>query len=377
MNFKRIEILDYLRGFFLFVIIVDHLGRYPGVFEVLTGKGWLWVSAAEGFFFISGILLGLIRGKKEKILSLGSVSKKLVKRSILLYGISVVLTILFTIFALENLANPTVKEGWEFFESFETLVFRAATLDYVYGWADYLQYYAVYLFFSPLAIFLLRKKLWSFILLVSSLLWFCFRESSMLLGWQILFFGGMIIGYYLPEIINYFNKLKPIYRRMITFNVLNVALITFVASNFVVHFKHYFLDTYLGELLLQIDYDIAPYFFDKATLPFSRIALFLCWFLALVFIFNKLQKILAPGIRNFLLILGKNSLFVYILQSIFIFIIDINFIKSENFFENILITVSILFLIYLCAEYQNELKHNLKSLSVKLNVYRKIYLTGK
>jgi hypothetical protein len=57
---KRILSLDLLRGFFLIVIMIDHVELYPNGWDFLTGKGRLWVSAAEGFFFMSGLLIGMI-----------------------------------------------------------------------------------------------------------------------------------------------------------------------------------------------------------------------------------------------------------------------------------------------------------------------------
>ena len=44
---QRVVALDLLRGYFLFVMIIDHLGRFPGLFDLLTGRDKMWVSAAE------------------------------------------------------------------------------------------------------------------------------------------------------------------------------------------------------------------------------------------------------------------------------------------------------------------------------------------
>ncbi len=57
---KRILTLDILRGGFLVAIIVDHLNQGPSLWYLLTGGGAMWVSPAEGFFAISGILVGYI-----------------------------------------------------------------------------------------------------------------------------------------------------------------------------------------------------------------------------------------------------------------------------------------------------------------------------
>jgi hypothetical protein len=60
----RILALDLLRGYFLVSIILNHLQWYPNGLDWVAMRGSLLVSAAEGFFIISGILLGIVRGRK-------------------------------------------------------------------------------------------------------------------------------------------------------------------------------------------------------------------------------------------------------------------------------------------------------------------------
>lgn len=45
-------------------IIVDHLNWGPSLWYLLSGGGAMWVSPAEGFFAISGILVGYIYGPR-------------------------------------------------------------------------------------------------------------------------------------------------------------------------------------------------------------------------------------------------------------------------------------------------------------------------
>ena len=62
--------LDFLRGLCLFIIIANHIGYYPAYTMFLTGGGYFLVSAAEGFIFISGLVLGLPHHPKEPVLHL-------------------------------------------------------------------------------------------------------------------------------------------------------------------------------------------------------------------------------------------------------------------------------------------------------------------
>ena len=43
---ERIAAFDLMRGFFLIVIMIDHVELYPNGWDFITGKGRLWVSAA-------------------------------------------------------------------------------------------------------------------------------------------------------------------------------------------------------------------------------------------------------------------------------------------------------------------------------------------
>src|SRR3982750_3905966 len=90
---QRILAFDLLRGFFLVVIMIDHIELYYNGWDILTGKGRLWVSAAEGFFFISGLLIGMMY-KRRLPLGMKFIFKKMWTRAIQLYIVGVGLTFL-------------------------------------------------------------------------------------------------------------------------------------------------------------------------------------------------------------------------------------------------------------------------------------------
>src|SRR3954466_14178860 len=81
---RRILAFDLIRGFFLLIIMVDHIELYPNGFDVFTGKGRLWVSAAEGFFFISGLLIGMVY-RRRLALGMKFIFKKMWRRAAELY----------------------------------------------------------------------------------------------------------------------------------------------------------------------------------------------------------------------------------------------------------------------------------------------------
>ena len=191
----RIISIDLLRGFFLIVIIIDHLGRFPSGFELLTGRGELWITAAEGFFFVSGMMVGVTRAAKIKRRGFRPIWLSLWRRSAILYLWSVGLTFLCLGWAWWLGWAP--KGGLTGSHDLVEIGRETVLLHYAYGWADFLPRYVIFLFWSPLAAWLLHKNWWWVILLGSGGLWLMSRHDFTL-SWQILFFTGMMAGYYLP-----------------------------------------------------------------------------------------------------------------------------------------------------------------------------------
>ena len=64
---KRDLRVDLLRGFCIFAMVVDHFGGDSWLYG-LTGGNRFYVSAAEGFIFISGFIMGqAYRAKRDRL----------------------------------------------------------------------------------------------------------------------------------------------------------------------------------------------------------------------------------------------------------------------------------------------------------------------
>jgi hypothetical protein len=106
---KRILAFDLIRGFFLLVILVDHVELYPNGLDLFTGKGRLWVSAAEGFFFMSGLLIGMIY-KRRLALGMKFIFKKMWTRAAELYLVGTGLTLIYLAWAVFT-NHPYIKDS--------------------------------------------------------------------------------------------------------------------------------------------------------------------------------------------------------------------------------------------------------------------------
>lgn len=343
----RIEVFDLLRGYFIFMILIDHAGRFFGFWELFTGRGGQWVSAAEGFFFISGIMIGLIRGHKMLSEPIKQVFKRCWSRALQLYVWSVGLTLLFSVLALIFHTNPGVKAGtflgevgsYNFFK--DTLL-----LTFTYGWADFLVYYCVYLFFSPFAIYLMRKKIWWLVLAVSTFIWA--QPYGIYGNFQLLFFGGAIIGYHYYSIMDYLSKLSSKTKQVAASSIYTLSAITLALSVFFSSIVREYGKDPSSSLhsLREVAITTINPLFAKTSLPILRVLLFMLWFTALYLIFKKYEPWIKQKLGWLLLPFGQNSLYAYIMHAIILFVLNLIIPMGQHWIINIVISTSFFMLIW-------------------------------
>jgi hypothetical protein len=198
--------LDYLRGFCAFAMVVDHLGG-ASYFYPVTGGNTFFVSAAEGFIFLSGLLVGLIYGPRVLREGLARVQLHLLKRAFTLYAVTLGLT--FTFIGLSRLTvMPWLPEVEPLTGE---LGVGILTLHRTYYLVDVMLLYTLLLAISPLAILLLATGRWWVLAFLSGGLWLAHQwfpaQSEVpwpvvnnptfpFSAWQMWFMSGMVIGYF-------------------------------------------------------------------------------------------------------------------------------------------------------------------------------------
>jgi hypothetical protein len=199
---KRDHRLDLLRGFAVFVMVVDHIVGNSWLYA-FAGHDRLFVSAAEGFFFISGVTVGMIYGRRMLTNGLRPTVRALFTRAWMLYALAVWLVLASGLLGV-TFGHPVLGAFTpEVF--FETL-----TLQRAWPYADVIFLYAYLMLLAPLALVLMRRWGWQSLALLSWGLWALYQVSPTTLEdpwttaqtgyfpratWQVLFFTGMIIGY--------------------------------------------------------------------------------------------------------------------------------------------------------------------------------------
>jgi len=342
-----------MRGYFLSVILFNHLQYYPSGLDIFTGKGMLYVSTAEGFFAVSGIVLGIVRGRKLIEAPFKKAAGLLFKRSFQLYLTSIALTFIFTFIGWLFLGSEGLKYGiYTDWNNIGELLFKTIAFQYTYGWADFLRFYALFLFFTPAALWLLRKSYWYLLAAISLSVWALYPlglfspELSQPLSWQLLFFSSFIIGYYWPVLVEYWQKFSIKTRKAIGVTLVSTAVITVAASVLLV-FGHEFGGA-LGSQLDSIHHVVEQYF-NKDRLPLTRILLGAIWFWALFFVLRKYEAAVVKRVGWFFLPLGENSLYVYTIQAFIVFFAHLFILKpdgSDSILINLVLSLAALTLVW-------------------------------
>jgi hypothetical protein len=168
---QRLPELDALRGLFLVWMTLTHL---PTHFSVLVNEPFGFISSAEGFVFLSALLIGRLYIRKSMQDPAG-VRSHLWKRSLKLYAYHMfLLAFAFTVAAgwavhahraaITNLLNFYLHHPG-------TAILGSALLLYCPPLFDILPMYVMFLFLTPLLLSAALRLGWKTLLAASSLIW--------------------------------------------------------------------------------------------------------------------------------------------------------------------------------------------------------------
>ena len=348
---RRIYELDLLRGFFICVIILDHLQFWPSPLQYFTGQGRLWVSAAEGFFLISGLLIGYLRAYKGANTPLRVLTRGMLHRAGMLYLWGVLIT--FVVVALSVLMpgnSPLLPKSpsVEHTSSLITYLWSVGSTVFSSDWIYFLRLYVIMLAVTPLFLWLLRGGHWLLALAASLGIYAVsilggIDEAAM--QWQVLFFGAALIGWRLEAILTWLRARQNI-RRAVIASLITVTLSTMALSYFMVHGWDYVERPHTAitrEAYVSVRAYVDPWFSNN-PMAVSRILLSFVWFSGLLALFHVMRSWLLRFAGWLLLPFGQASLTVYCLQAV-ILVPIVTFVPLEkHFWINGLIGVLILLL---------------------------------
>lgn len=206
----RDQRLDLLRGFLVLVMVVDHIGGNSW-FNAISGNNSFLVSAAEGFVFISGALVGIVYGKRALRQGLGTAVEDLLKRAMFLYVVVSVLTLVSVALYAFTEVPLYYDRSWGLgLDNPVELVIATLTMHYSYNGTDVLALYVQLIAFAPLALYLLVTGRTRLLTLGSVALWGVYlffparadvpwnvvNSTFPFAAWQLVFYGGMVFGFH-------------------------------------------------------------------------------------------------------------------------------------------------------------------------------------
>ena len=349
---RRIFELDLIRGFFIIVIILDHMQRWPSPFTYLTGEGRLWVTAAEGFFIISGLLIGYLRAYKQVNVPLMVLAKKLWQRAGMLWLWSVIITFIVTSLLVllpgdgSLLPKPPPADV---VSSLPVYIWNVVTQQFASDWIYFLRMYAIVLAITPLFLWLLRRGYWLVALLLSLgtfLIADAYNIPDPTLQWQLLFFGAALLGWKLEAMLAWFAE-RPKLRYSFLVSLMVATLATMVTSFFFVH-GWKVVEAPQG-FMSREDYMAIRYVLDPlfTIAPFTiwRVLLAFLWFGGVLALFHIIKRPLQAGFGWLLMEFGQYSLTAYCLHALLVGFTVTMIPISDSIFTNFIVS-SLLIIVF-------------------------------
>lgn len=205
---KRIVYLDALRGIFLIIMTLDHLG---GPIKSITFQPFGFVCAAVGFIYLSGFVFGLVYTRKYLETDFNTIKIKSERRALVIYYYHLLIFILVAIPSFLGIINSTELESYFerpflSFVMFALLLFQPSNM-------DILPMYIIFILMGPFVLRGLVQGRWKFIFAISGFLWVIsqfpifqyngYDDSSRwinfgyfnILSWQFLFYAGVFFGF--------------------------------------------------------------------------------------------------------------------------------------------------------------------------------------
>jgi len=184
--------LDFLRGYFILIMIIDHIAG-PSPLYWFTGGIQFFISGAEGFFLISGLVTGIVYHRIIESKGLEAALQKMLQRILVLYLVAI---------SINLVALLLIQAFWVTNQPQPNQIIRILSLQ---GGGVITAYVFLYIM-APLALLLLNKGAGK-LLLTMSWLWYImfvfFPETASIpyntftnvAGLQVLFFSAMYVGF--------------------------------------------------------------------------------------------------------------------------------------------------------------------------------------
>ena len=224
--------LDLMRGFVIPLLFASHF-EY---FSALMFIGWERigvVSTAEIFVILSGIVVGMVYGKKVKRDGLSAAIPGLIQRSVDLYRISVVMILIVAAIRfipwidstiITTFHDPYGGKTFQLYPPMDASIFQVISKALLLQIGPHQfqiigMYVSMFILFTPLVFFLISKQKIGLLLGLSWVLYLInlganpsfrptnaqFEYAFPILSWQLIYVHGVVAGYYKQELMAFFT----------------------------------------------------------------------------------------------------------------------------------------------------------------------------
>jgi len=229
---QRDERIDFIRGMVMIILIVVHIDIFS-LYNFLAWERLGVVTGAEGFVLLSGVVLGMINRRRISQNGWKGASIHLFDRSFQLYRVSLFVIISIPIIhiisyidasALMSFTSSATQKVYWLYPSwdvgFQKIFAKIVLLKYGPHQFQVLGLYIILLLFAPFALWLLIHKRFKLLLAMSWVIYIAnagynwrltgaqFEYAFPVLSWQVLFFNGLVLGYYKEEVWEFFHTMK-------------------------------------------------------------------------------------------------------------------------------------------------------------------------
>ena len=308
--------LDLLRGLAMVVLVVNHVAL----------DSWLhyatepFLSAAEALVIVSGVVAGMVFGRRWTAWGAGATTRALLRRAFVLYRASVVVVALVGALALvpglatEALTVAPRGDGTDLyaFDGALRTVLAIVTLEAGPWQFNILGFFVAAIAITPALLWLLERGWWPPILVVSWALFLVGRTTLAdvlpsqsehpfpFLIWQVLFVHGIVLGWHRERVA---LALRRVRRPLVTAVLVLAAVATW---------------SRLHEIGLDpsgIDWrEFDREHFNKRTLDWGRLITMVAFTAAAYLAFRRFEARAAQTVGRLLLPLGRNSFYVFIVH---------------------------------------------------------------
>lgn len=205
---KRDLRLDAIRGIAVLVMLINHLGGDESWLYALTGNDNFFISAAEPFVFISGMVMGIAYARVIRGQGILPAVTKALRRVLLLYALTVGVGLVFALTSLQF--DLPWAPHWTA-DGLGDFVLSIVTLQRTYYLTDILLLYTLLVAAAVPALLLLARGYWWVVLGGTWALWGAWQrwphrfdlpwhiadnDIFHFAPWQVLFFTALVIGYH-------------------------------------------------------------------------------------------------------------------------------------------------------------------------------------